>query len=398
MTPSPSPCRIVRIRLFQFRNYREEVVDLAPGITLVSGANAQGKTNLLEAIATCALTRSPRAPAADVLAWGCSSALVEVVAERRPAPVVVAARFRRSADGSVSRSLTVDGHPRPAQAVLGLLPVVLFWPDDLLLVKGGPEGRRRLVDVLLSQTDPRIAAELVRFRRLLDQRNALLRQIRSGLASRSTLSPFTRALATSGGLVRFARARLVAALHPLAHAAHRDLSSGEDLSLRYLVDGSASPEASPLAAATPADAAADLAAALDTRFEEEVARGTTVCGPHRDDLEILLDGRPARTTASQGQQRTIVLACKLAEVLHLATTSGTAPILLLDDVLSELDADRRRRLLEAVASGTASQAVVTTTDDASFDLPPSLPLARLHVASGHVSRACTSSASPPSPS
>ena len=359
MTQEPA-CRVEELRLYCFRNYADETVALGPGLNVVSGPNAQGKTNLLEAIATAALTRSPRASSsAELLRWGSDAALVSTRVRRPDAPATLELRLQRHGDqGTVTRTLSVDGSPRPARAVLGVCPVVLFWPEDLLLVKGAPEGRRRLLDVVVAQTDPRAAAEMVRYRRVLDQRNALLRQVRQGQASPAPLPGFTQELARSAGSVVVARVRLVEALSPLAAAALGEISDGrEQVALRYRAEG--------LDGDLPTsaeEASARLLEALAGRRAEELARGVTVAGPHRDDVDILLDGRPARVAASQGQQRSLVLACKLAEVRHLMAVLGIAPVLLLDDVLSELDAQRRARLLSALGAGTHLQTVLTTTD------------------------------------
>jgi DNA replication and repair protein RecF len=359
VTPE-SACRVEELRLYCFRNYADETVALGPGLNVVSGPNAQGKTNLLEAIATAALTRSPRASSsAELLLWGADAALVSLRVRRPDGPVTLELRLQRhGGQGAVVRTTSVDGSPRPARAVLGTCPVVLFWPEDLLLVKGAPEGRRRLLDVVVAQTDPRAAAEMVRYRRVLDQRNALLRQVRLGQATPAPLPGFTQELARSAGTVLLARLRLLEALAPLAAAALREISDGrEEVGLRYRAEG--------LEGALPTtadEATARLLDTLESRRAEELARGVTVAGPHRDDVDILLDGRPARAAASQGQQRSLVLASKLAEVRHLTALLGTAPVLLLDDVLSELDAHRRERLLDALGAGTHLQTVLTTTD------------------------------------
>lgn len=355
-----SACRVEELRLYRFRNYADETVALGPGLNVVSGPNAQGKTNLLEAIATAALTRSPRASSsAELLQWGADAAQVTARVRRPDGPATLELRLQRPVpQGAVVRTVSVDGSRRPARAVLGVCPVVLFWPEDLLLVKGSPEGRRRLLDVVLAQTDARAAAELVRYRRVLDQRNALLRQVRLGQASAAPLPGFTQELARSAGTVLVARHRLVDALQPLAAAALGEISDGrEQLGLGYRAEGVDGPPP-----ATAEEAAARLVEALDARRAEELARGVTVAGPHRDDVDILLDGRPARAAASQGQQRSLVLACKLAEVRHLTAVLGIAPVLLLDDVLSELDTHRRERLLGALGAGTHLQTVLTTTD------------------------------------
>jgi DNA replication and repair protein RecF len=374
-------CRVERLRLFRFRNYAEESVELGPGLNVVVGENAQGKTNLLEAVASVALTRSPRAGSAgEVIGWGEPASRVSARVLRPDAAHDVELTLRRADTERVARSMTVDGKDRPARSVLGLCPVVLFWPEDLQLVKGGPEGRRRLLDIVLSQTDTRAADDLVRYRRLMEQRNASLRMVRDRLASFDAVEAFTRALVEVGGRIRVSRARLVRSLEPLAAAALAELTDGrEQLGLRYSGEG---------VEGSPADAAAEsasLAALLAERRGEEIARGVTVAGPHRDDMEFLLDARPARSTASQGQQRSMVLACKLAEVRHVGSVAGVAPVLLLDDVLSELDAGRRLRLLAALGAGSTAQALLTTSETAALDLPPDADVRRFTVHGGHVS-------------
>jgi DNA replication and repair protein RecF len=370
-------CSLQRLRLFAFRNYNEQSVEFGSGINLVSGRNAQGKTNLLEAVATLLLTRSPRASSsADVVAWGRDEALLEARVLRPAADRTLAVRFRRDlASGRVTRTATVDGSPRPARDLLGLCPVVLFWPEDLQLVKAGPDGRRRLLDVLLSQLDPRAAADLLRYRHVLEQRNALLRQLRAGGADLDALEGFSRELVTSGARIQVARAALVRALIPHGRTALAQIGGGEELGLRYVPDGGMDPDGDGAAAEV------SLAATLARRHDEEVARGATLAGPHRDDLELLIGGRPARSAASQGQQRSIVLALKLAEVRHIASRASVMPVLLLDDVLSELDPGRRRDLIAGLA-GAGLQTLITSSEP----LPDMLPAGtrRFEVESGRV--------------
>jgi len=351
-------CLVTRLRLYQFRNYAETTVRFGPGLNVISGSNAQGKTNLLEAVATLALTRSPRAvSAADLVQWGRDGCQIEADIQRPGGVSEIATRFERvPGDTTVSRRTTLDGKPRAARAVLGVCPVVLFWPDDLQLVKAGPDGRRRLLDVLLSQVDSHVAVHLVRYRRVLEQRNALLHSIRATGGSPASLVGFTRELAHHGSRIIVARRHLVDELAPLATAALNELSSGqEQLVLRYLATHGAP--------ATDDDGTErDLLAALEARASEELARGMTVIGPHRDDLEFELDGRPARYTASQGQQRSIVLACKIAEMRYLSHAAGMSPVVLLDDVVSELDEQRRRDLLATLAATPSQQVLMTSTE------------------------------------
>lgn len=339
-------------------------MDLGPGLNLITGENAQGKTNLLEAVATVSLTRSPRAGAPEeIVRWGASAAAVEARVRLPTGSTILGIRFTRDREGSPwVRSTTVDAKPRPARSVLGICPVVLFSPDDLRLVAGGPDGRRRQLDMLLAQLDPKAAVDLIQYRRALGQRNALLRQQRVRADRGAPLQQFTAAVLEHGARVRRARAMLCEALGPVAAQAAGEVSGGHDrLGLRYLADNR------PLAAGTSVeDARAALAAALARLADEERVRGLTLAGPHRDDVEFLLNDRPARSTASQGQQRSIVLAFKLAEVARVRQTAGVGPVLLLDDVLGELDSARREYLLTALARAGPLQLLVTATDAAPF--------------------------------
>jgi DNA replication and repair protein RecF len=356
---------VTRLRLYNFRNYDELSIELGEGVNVFRGENAQGKTNLLEAVATLLLTRSPRTSSpTELIRWGQEEAAVDALVRRgagtenlglrlrlRPAPAGATERPR------IERISLADSKPIPAREVLGRCPVVLFWPDDLQLVKSGPELRRRLADTLLSQLDRRAGDALLRFRRTLQQRNALLHHLRGG-GDGDHLSPFDAALAQHGAAVQRARREVVQGLAPLAAAAMRDLTGGgEELSLRYRPDSTAE-------ANTEEEMAAALRAALRRLRHEEVARGVTLAGPHRDDIEYLIDGRPARITASQGQQRTAVLATKLAELRYAAERAGAVPLLLLDDVFSELDQERRGQLLEAVNGevSSAPQTLITTAE------------------------------------
>ena len=380
--PSAPACSVDDLRVFAFRNYAEQRVAFGPAINLIGGRNAQGKTNLLEAVATLLLSRSPRAgTAAEVVGWGSDEALVEATVSRPAASRTLTVRFRRDpVSGRVTRTAAVDGSARPARDLLGLCPVVLFWPEDLQLVKAGPEGRRRLLDVVLAQLDPRLAAELARYRHVVEQRNAVLRQLREGGRAIAMLESFTRELVASGARIQVARAALVRALEPEGRLVLAQVGAGEELGLRYLPSGGMHPGDDEAAVAVA------LAGTLAARRDEEIARATTAAGPHRDDVELLIDGRPARSAASQGQQRSLVLALKLAEVRHIAARAGVMPVLLLDDVLSELDPGRRRDLIASLhAAGL--QALVTSSEPLAGGLPDGTR--RFTVEAGRVTPAAT---------
>ena len=362
---------LARLRLYNFRNYQELELELGPGLNLFVGENAQGKTNLLEAVATLLLTRSPRAgTASELLRWGTDEAAIDGVLVGHTATETVSLRLRRlhetepgtevgeGASHRVSRTTSTDGNPIRPRDLIGRWPVVVFWPDDLHLVKAGPESRRRLLDVLVSQLDRQAADELIRYRRVVEQRNSLLRRLRlAGGGNPDHLSSFDDALVRHGASVHMARATLVNALAPLAAAAAVEISGSRDsLDIRYAPQ-SGDP------GAEHADVMASLREALSRSRREEMARGMTLIGPHRDDVDYFVNGRSARASASQGQQRSAVLATKIAEVRLLRSRSQRTPIVLLDDVLSELDPGRRERLLAAVSSsGGAAQTLVTCSD------------------------------------
>jgi DNA replication and repair protein RecF len=352
---------------------------LGPGLNVFVGENAQGKTNLLEAVATLLLTKSPRTSTpAELLRWGSEETAVDAVLGRGALSETLALRLRRIRDADltgapgrdasprIARTTTRDGHPIAPRDLIGRWPVVLFWPDDLQLVKAGPEARRRLLDILVSQLDRAAADELIRYRRVLEQRNSLLRRLHDGGGPADQLRPFDDALLRHGAAIQVARTELVGALAPLTAAAMTEISEAVDsLELRYAPQsGAASGDLEEVLAA--------LSGALARARGEELARGTSVVGPHRDDLEFLLNGRPARSTASQGQQRSAVLATKIAEVRLVGARAERMPILLLDDVLSELDPARREHLLSALsARGEAPQTMVTCSDEYQFGAHPS---------------------------
>jgi len=351
-------CAVDKLRLYQFRNYAELTIRFASGVNVISGSNAQGKTNLLEAVATLTLTRSPRAAVVgDLLGWGTDRCAVEATIQRPDAPRTLAVHFVRDVTtGRVGRSAMVDGKPRRASALPGVCPVVLFWPEDLLVVKAGPEGRRRLLDTLLAQLEPRIGDVLTRYRRVLVQRNALLKHLRAGGSGRETLNGFTRELAGLGARIHASRARLVQALDPHAARSLNELSDGrEQLQLRYA-------PAHALPSLDEEHAERALLDAFAQHAAEEFARAATLIGPHRDDLAFDINGRPARTAASQGQQRSIVLAVKMAEVDLVRERAGLTPVVILDDVLSELDPRRRSDLLLLLAARAPQQVLLTTAE------------------------------------
>ena len=358
---------LANVSLFDFRNYAELDLVLERSATVFFGGNAQGKTNLLEAVALAALTRSPRTQqAAELVRFGQPAARVTCGVQTDAGLKELEVRISLSpvAGGSrASRKFTVNGIPRRSSDMIGSLRVVLFWPDDLQLVKGPGEGRRRFLNTLLSQIDHDHARELNRYSHLLEQRNALLRAIREGRQPVDGLDVWTIAVAESGAAIMVERQRRLLELQPIAAAFHRELSDDrERLELRYRPAGARIGEA-PLELVVE-----QLRAAMREARDEEIGRGQTAVGPQRDDVEVWLDDHEARLYASQGQQRSAVLSLKLAELHYLAEVTGEQPVLLLDDVMSELDPARRERLLAALEPGP--QALITAAD--LNDLPKSI--------------------------
>jgi DNA replication and repair protein RecF len=355
------------VSLFDFRNYPELDLSLERSATVFFGGNAQGKTNLLEAVALTALARSPRTgQAGELVRFGQAAARVTCAVQTDRGREELETRITVTptvAGSRATKRFSINGRSRQSTEMTGSLRVVLFWPDDLQLVKGPGEGRRRFLNTLLSQIDPAHARELTRYGHLLDQRNALLRAVRDGRQAATDLDYWTRSLAESGAAIMVDRQRRLLELQPVAAAFHRELTDDrERLDLRYRPAGVRIGEA-------PVElVAAQLRAAMEEARDEEIARGQTAVGPQRDDVEVWLDDHEARLFASQGQQRTAVLSLKLAELHYLAEVTGEQPVLLLDDVMSELDPTRRERLLAALQPGP--QALITAAD--LNDLPKSI--------------------------
>jgi DNA replication and repair protein RecF len=343
----------VRLRRLQLRNHRNYAqLDLSPGpsLNVFIGANGQGKTNLLEAVAMLALSSSPRARRESELVGPLGpgsriEAEIEAGASRRELAISLHVEGERT-----RRTIEVDGARKRAFDLPGNFRATLFWPDDLGLVKAGPDMRRRFLNQMLVQIEPGYARALAGLRRVLEQRNSLLKRISGGEGGQDTLEAWNIELVKLASEIVAARSSAVAELEPEAARCHAKIATGERLSIRY--------EGPP----------ANLAEAVNNSLAEDLRRGTTSVGPHRDDLLVLLDGKEARSYASQGQQRTAVVSLKLAEAALIEKRSGERPVLLLDDVLSELDGERRAALLGEVAAG--GQVIITSVEAGPF--PPDL--------------------------
>ncbi len=380
--------RVERLRLTDFRSYRELDLTLPAGLTIFYGRNAQGKSNLLEAISLISTTRSFRTSSErEAIRWGASGRFARVVAdiarsrdtleievllaegvedntattptsERAPAETT-SATFRKR--------VKVNGAPRRAIDLVGQAPIVVFAPTDLDLVTGGPAQRRHFLDLTLCQTHPAYCRSLSRYQKVIAQRSALLKRIREGLETPQSLAywddqltqlaiPIMQERANFLERASASAARVYAALD--GAEAPDEHASDESEGLRLVYRPSYQPTLTPGSDAE--QQRRGMLSALEGVRRREIAQGANVIGPHRDDVGFFAGGVDLAIYGSRGQQRTVALALKLAELEYIEAETGEQPALLLDDVLSELDPQRREDLLTAVQG--LDQTLVTTTD------------------------------------
>lgn len=344
------------LRLHDFRNYVDLQQSFRLGLNLLIGDNAQGKTNLLEAICLAATGASPRTPSdSQVVRWGQPGAAVRIRVERRDQD---AAELEVQIRPGQARQIKVNGVARQhVSDLVGIVGVVVFLVSDLEIVKGEPAARRKFLDRELSGLSRSYHWHLGRYRRALEQRNEALRRVRNERVGTGALEAWDEQVACYGGHLIDKRRRFVEALNSLAPA-HHAMQAGWDrrLVVKYrpaLGEGTPPPE-------NAAEAEAAITQSLGAWREEEIRRGVTLVGPHRDDLSLEVADIDLRLYGSQGEQRTAAIALRLAVRDLVERTMGEPPILLLDDVLSELDEQRRRGLVDAVSG--SDQIILTGTD------------------------------------
>jgi DNA replication and repair protein RecF len=377
---------LTRLVLANFRNYTRLALEMTPGPILLCGDNAQGKTNLLEAIFFLATTRSAFARAErQIINWQSLEqdtlpfARVEAHVRRGQTTLRLDTTLLPDESGTIHKEMRLNGVRKRALDIVGQLNVVLFLPEDIELIVGAPSARRRYLDITLCQVDASYCRALSQYNQVLAQRNALLKQLAersSGAGGRQDqLLYWDDQLAEYGALLIVSRRETIYQLDRLARQRYHMLGGQHEtlrlyyapsfdpehrplldyqrpLSLEEVMNASAGPEASQVAHA--------FVQYLREVRREEIGRGMTVVGPHRDDLHFLIDGVDMTLYGSRGQQRTTALALKLAEVDLMTQIVGEAPLLLLDDVMSELDAGRRARVMAVVDD--VQQSILTTTD------------------------------------
>ena len=364
---------ISRLSLTNFRNLVELELDLPIGVSVFYGANAQGKTTLLEAIYLLAIARSYRAEnEREVVNFQAAAeggqALVGGIVEKDGERLAVyvgyqsvphrtdpqsAERVTGTKGYTVRKEIRVSRVRRTATELVGMVNSVLFTADDIQLVFGPPAGRRRYLDILISQADNQYLKGLQRYQRVVQQRNQLLRLVRDGRARADELEFWDGELVREGAWLTWKRHEAMKTLYSWCAQRHRDLSgTDEEFWLEY----------------RPSVPVAEDSNAVEKNFRDslaaaqakERATAVTAAGPHRDDFSLLIDGVDMGTFASRGQARTIALTLRLAEAAYLSAVRHEAPIILLDDVLSEMDASRRLRVMEQVTQ--YQQVLITTTD------------------------------------
>ena len=337
------------LALKNFRNYEQATIMPDAGVTIFVGPNAQGKTNILEALHLCCLGRSHRTSRdEELIRWGAQSARVHILTRQLDGTHEVSIQL----DKAQKKKKTVRIGARQADRIgelMGHICGVLFSPEDLSIVKDGPAERRRFLDMQLSQLRPQYFYSLQRAVRTLNQRNTLLKEISRTPSLLPTLDMWDEQLARVGAEIAQNRREAIAFLSEEARKAHASLTGGrEELRLWYISQ-----------TADCADMQDQLLSRLRAARQEDLRRMTTTVGVHRDDIGVTINGKEARTFASQGQQRSAVLSLKLAQLEMAARETGEAPILMLDDVMSELDPGRRRQLIERI---DRVQTFVTCTD------------------------------------
>jgi DNA replication and repair protein RecF len=338
------PIHVETLSLKNFRNYQELDLELGVRFNLIAGANGQGKTNLLEALHMISTTRLLRGQK-EIEAIREEQDNAQIVVELAPIHTQLSVRMERG----TRKQVLVNGMKLPrASDVLGRLTCVCISTEDMEIVRGEPSNRRMFLDLELSVRSPAYLRHFTIYKRALEQRNALTKQARESYVGSELWEAWEDQLGEHGAAIRTMRQEFVTLLGEELPSLHRQIGGGEAAGLQVVVKPDASYGGSP-------------AAALANSRGMDIARGSTSIGPHRDDVEFLVDGKSARLYGSQGQQRTFVIALKLSTLLLGKARSGEAPLLLLDDIFSDLDLRRRAALVEIVLD-VAGQTVLTCTE------------------------------------
>ena len=331
---------IVSLRLQHFRSYTDAHFTFDPSVNIIAGPNASGKTNLLEAVQVVALGSSYRAKDAELIAFDAPWARLDAQTQAQTRVV------KLQAGPSVTKTFEIDNTPLKRLLAGRMLPMVLFEPDHLLLLGGSPDMRRAFLDDLIERTVPDFGTTRRHYKRVLAHRNALLKKAAPDIAQQ--LFVWNIRLGELGAQIVRARAKLIAECNEHISRLYTELSGRDSrVELGYLCKFD------------PEHYESQIMHKLEHSLDVEIARGYTLYGPHRDDMSASIDGRLVQEAASRGENRTLVLALKILELQTLERVHDQKPLLLLDDVFSELDSERRKALTRFVQS---HQTFITTTD------------------------------------
>jgi len=336
---------LTSLSLSHFRNIPECHLDFSPGVHVFYGDNAQGKTNLLESIYVCATSRSHRAARdRELIDFEEEEAHIKMTAERRDGPLRIDMHLR----SGKSKGVAVNGIPiRKVSELFGNINVIFFSPEDLSIIKNSPAERRKFMDMELCQLDSFYTRSLSSYNRALMQRNKLLKECEDNRSLLDTIDVWDEQLTGFGKIIIRERDRFIREIAPVIQEIHTSLTGGrEHIDIRYAPN-------------VPEEAFSEE---LHRKRARDLGARTTLTGPHRDDIECLVDGIDIRKYGSQGQQRTAALSLKLSEIELVKKRLKDAPVLLLDDVFSELDSGRQEHLLTAL-SGVQTFITCTGLDD-----------------------------------
>jgi len=332
---------IKTLELSNFRNYEQLNVSLSPNVSILYGENAQGKTNILEAIYLASTTKSQKGSRdKDMIKLGESEAHIMMVIENNGVDRVIDMHLR----SNKPKGVAIDKIPiKKASELYGMMNIISFSPDDLSIVKAGPAERRHFCDMELCQLDKLYMHNLSGYLRSLDQRNNLLKQVSMNPELKETLNIWDEQLVSFGNYIIESRDKFIKELSEIASKIHKKLTNDkENLEIKYI----------------PSSSSESFKNELSESRERDIYLKMTNVGPHRDDMEFIINGEDGKKFGSQGQQRTICLTLKLAEIELVKAKTGANPVLLLDDVLSELDENRQTKLLDSI---NGIQTIITCT-------------------------------------
>jgi DNA replication and repair protein RecF len=342
--------KIDSLAIKNFRNYENLRVDFDEKVNVFIGKNAQGKTNLLESIYYCCIGKSFKScKDKELIKWKEENSSIKLVANKKYRDVEIEIKLNKSQ----KKSVQINGLPiRKIGELIGEINIVFFSPQELRLVRESPDERRKFMDIDISQNNKRYFYQLSRYEKILANRNKLLKTCQTLQAVKETIDIWDRALVSSAKMIAFERQKFIQQIMPYAEKVHSYISGGkENLKLDYKCGCGVSLDE---------DFETNMDKLLKKNLEKDFKLGYTSVGVHRDDIDIFLNDVEVKNFGSQGQQRTVALSLKLAELENMFNINGEYPILLLDDVFSELDIERQERLLKFVGR---TQTFITCTDE-----------------------------------